>query len=144
MRAMFIVMSTIYKDWELQLRPICRKIRVVENLLGGAHLMVTGSPSIAVRIYNAEDASRFEDTTTTKANTDYPDMEIKSLPLFRDTYEHSIVIFVLPTGQLQCDQLGRRESFVNVAQKALLSNRVEDGNDQGRKVCFSRRTTYLS
>jgi len=105
--------------------------------------MVTGSPSVAVRIYNAEDASRFEDNYM-KATTDSTDIEIEGLPLFRDTYEHSIVIFVLPTGQLQRDQLGRRESFVNVAQRALLSNRMEGGNDQGRKVCFSRRTTYLS
>ncbi len=95
--------------------------------------MVTGNPSVAVRIYNSEDASRFEDTSA-KANTDCPEMEVESLPHFRDTYEHSIVIFVLPTGQKQRDQLGRRESFVNVAQRALLLDRVEDGNDRGKKV----------
>ena len=126
------------EDWELQLRPICRKIRVVENLLGGAHLLVTGSPSVAVRVYNTEDATRFENSSsgTGNANTATTDMnmEIEGLPHFRDTYEHSIVIFVLPTGQQQRDQLGRRESFVNVAQRALLSDRVQDGNEQVKKV----------
>jgi hypothetical protein len=95
--------------------------------------MVTGSPSVAVRIYNSDDASRFEDTSS-KANTDSPDLEIEGLAHFRDTYEHSIVIFVLPTGQIQRDQLGRRESFLNVAQRALLLDRMEDGNDHGKKV----------
>lgn len=99
--------------------------------------MVTGTPSVAVRIYNTEDTSRFEDATA-KADKDLPyiDEEIGGLPYFRDTYEHSIAIFVLPTGQLQRDQLGRRESFVNVAQRALLLNREEGGSDDGRKVRF--------
>jgi hypothetical protein len=124
------------EDWELQLRPICRKIRVVENLLSGAHLLVTGSPSVAVRVYNTEDATRFENISTGNANTDTIDMnmEIEGLPHFRDTYEHSIVIFVLPTGQQQRDQLGRRESFVNSSQRALLLDRVQDGNEQVKKV----------
>ena len=130
------------EGWELQLRPICRKIRVVENLLGGAHLLVTGSPSVAVRVYQTEDVTRFENSSSGTGNANTPttdmNMEIEGLPHFRDTYEHSIVIFVLPTGQQQRDQLGRRESFVNVAQRALLSDRVQDGNEQVKKVrvCF--------
>jgi hypothetical protein len=115
-------------DWEIQLRPICQKIRVVENLLGGPHLMVTGSPSVAVRIYSAEDASRLEGIGS-DSNDNTSDVGIDGLRNFRDKYEHSIVIFVLPTGQQQRDQLGRRDSFVNTAQRALLLHEDSGGND---------------
>ena len=110
------------------MRPISQKIRVVENLLGGPHLMVTGSPSVAVRIYSAEDASRLEGSGS-DSNDNTSDVGIDGLRNFRDKYEHSIVIFVLPTGQQQRDQLGRRDSFVNTAQRALLLHEDSGGND---------------
>jgi hypothetical protein len=111
------------------MRPMCQKIRVVENLLGGPHLMVTGTPSVAVRIYSAEDASRFEGIAYS-SNDDTSDVGVDGLCNFRDKYEHSVVIFVLPTGQQQRDQLGRRDSFVNAAQRALLSYEGSGGNDE--------------
>jgi hypothetical protein len=113
-------------EWEIQLRPICQKVRVVENLLGGPHLVVTGSPSVAVRIYNADDAQRYEGIIASgKLNdvtSDEDDFGVDGLRNFRNKYEHSVVIFVLPTSQQQRDQLGRRDSFVNTAQRDLLSH----------------------
>jgi hypothetical protein len=95
--------------------------------------MVAGSPSVAVRIYNSEDASRFEDTAG-NTNKCVPDIRTEGLPHFRDSYEHSIVIFVLSSGQQQRDQLGRRDSFVSASQRALLMHKLEGGNDAGKKV----------
>mmetsp|Transcript_46963 Transcript_46963/g.98525 ORF Transcript_46963/g.98525 Transcript_46963/m.98525 type:complete len:455 (+) Transcript_46963:83-1447(+) len=117
-------------DWELRLRPICSKIRVVERLHGRAHLLVTGNPSVAVRIYNTDDASRLE-----AVDDEDPD-ELRN---FRDSYEHSIVIFVLPSGQQQRDQLGRRESFVNRAQASLQRRDIpSDENENGKKRRMTR------
>lgn len=117
-------------EWELRLRPACQKIRVVEKLLGGAHAMVTGNPSVAVRIYDADDASRMEAIDDDDAGG------ADGLRCFRDSFEHSIVFFIFESEQQQRDQLGRRESFVNVAQKSLLQRgRTADDNDDGKKVC---------
>ena len=108
--------------------------------------MLTGSPTVAVRIYNYDDATRLESSI---ADED-PDADdgVDSLRHFRDSYEHSIVFFVLPSGEQQRDQLGRRESFVNAAQQSLLSwgNKAEDenedaGDDKKRRVT---RTAIVS
>lgn len=87
--------------------------------------MVTGSPSVAVRIYNSDDAQRYERTIASgELNnvTSDEDVGVDGLRNFRNTYEHSVVIFVLVTSQQQRDQLGRRDSFVNTAQRDLLSH----------------------
>ena len=47
------------RDWELQLRTLSNKLRVVEKL-SGAHLLVSGVPSLAVRIYHVDDINRLE------------------------------------------------------------------------------------
>ena len=106
-----------YLEWELKLRPICNKLRIVEKL-GGAHLMITGSVSVAVRVYSVDDANRLEERDL--SDDENADGGVDRLRLFRDKFEHSLVIFILPTGQHQRDQLGRRDSFVSMAQKSLL------------------------
>ena len=91
--------------------------------------MVTGNPSVAVRIYKTDDAGQMEAIDDDNADG------IDGLRNFRDSYEHSIVFFVLPSGQQQRDQLGRRDSFVNTAQKSLLwRDKVADENENGKKV----------
>ncbi|KAL7532477.1 hypothetical protein ACHAXR_004654 [Thalassiosira sp. AJA248-18] len=121
------------KDWELRLRPICQKIRIVEKLSGGAHLMFTGS-RLAVRIYNTDDFSRLEGTAS---SNDEESDGVDGLRSFRDSYEYSIVFFVLPSGQHQRDQLGRRDSFVNTAQKSLLW-RDKKADENGKKKRMTR------
>jgi len=95
--------------------------------------MVTGSPSVAVRIYSAEDASRLEGIAS-DSNDSTSVVGVDGLRNFRDKYEHSVVIFVLPTGQQQRDQLGRHDSFVNAAQRALLSDEASSSGNDGEKV----------
>ncbi|KAL9188605.1 hypothetical protein ACHAXT_006983 [Thalassiosira profunda] len=122
-------------DWELRLRPICQKVRVVEKLLGGAHLMLTGANGIAVRIYTADDASRLE---AGGACDDDGEEGVDGLRAFRDSFEHLAVFFVLPSGQQQRDQLGRRESFVSAAQRSLLRWDDGEGGSNGGKKRIAR------
>jgi len=123
------------KEWELRLRPICQKIRIVEKLLGGVHLMITGS-RVAVRIYDADDIGRLEQSAT---DDDDPTDGIDGLCNFRDSYEHSIVFFVFPSGRQQRDQLGRRDSFFNAAQKSLLRrDKKTDEDDDGKRKHITR------
>ncbi|KAL7519323.1 hypothetical protein ACHAWX_004790 [Stephanocyclus meneghinianus] len=123
-------------DLELRLRPLSQKIRIVEKLAGGAHLMVTGSPSVAMRFYTMDEINELE------RRMDESDGDVEGLKIFRDSFEHSVVFFVLPRGEDQRDQLGRRESFVNSAQQALLS-RNNDGLEDERDAVKKRATRTL-
>ena len=112
-------------DLELRLRPLAQKIRIVERLAGNAHLMVPGSPSLAVRIYTNEDMAKLEENINDSGD------DVDGLQQFRDSFEHSMVFFVLVRGDEQ-SQLGRRESFVNTAQHALLKTGGGDDNKKKR------------
>ena len=106
------------KDWEIQLRPLTQKIRVVEKL-GGAHLFISGNPSLSVRIYDVDDAIRLENEVVKEDNDNRLDVD-ELCTTFRDKFENSLCIFLLPSGEHQRDQLGRRDSFVSQAQQSLL------------------------
>ena len=95
---------------------MAQKIRIVEKLNGNPHLMVAGSPSLAVRMYSIHDVQRLE-----KEQSDSNDQAVDKegadgLKHFRDSYENSIVFFMLPSHH-QRDQLSRRESFLHLAQQ---------------------------
>jgi len=110
--------NEIPKDWELQLRPLTNKLRVVEKL-SGVHLLVSGNPSVAVRIYDVDDANRLENEVVKEDNDKRLDVD-GLCTTFRDKFENSLCIFLLPSGEHQRDQLGRRDSFVSQAQQSLL------------------------
>lgn len=122
-------------DLELRLRPLCGKIRIVEKLAGNAHVMVPGSPSVAIRIYTMEDINKLEENIDKSGDVD-------GLQHFRDSFEHSMVFFVLPRGNDQ-NQLSRRESFVNAAQQTLLTR--GDGKERKRstRTCIVPDTTQV-
>ncbi len=77
--------------------------------------MVAGSPSVAVRMYNIHEIQRLEKELSDKSNHD-ANGGVDGLKHFRDSYEHSIVFFILPSNH-QRDQLSRRESFLRAAQR---------------------------
>lgn len=106
---------------------------------------MTGSPTVAVRIYDADDTSRLEDAATNDEDSSdgADEIDVDGLRTFRDKYEHSIVIFILPTGQHQRDQLGRRDSFVSTAQKSLLWRDEKGESENGKKVGSFTTTTSL-
>ena len=91
--------------------------------------MVPGSPSVAVRIYAIDEIRRLEVCSG--------EFDVDGLQNFRDSFEFSVVIFVLPNGEVMRDQLGRRESFVNLAQKALLA-----GDKVGEVNCCDTISIY--
>ena len=78
--------------------------------MGGAHLLITGSPTVAVRVYDMDNINRLEgddENTTNSINNEESsntDDGVDGLRTFRDKFEHSLVIFVLPSGQNQRDQ----------------------------------------
>ena len=105
------------QDIELRLRPLCTKIRIVERLAGNAHLTIPGTPSLAVRIYTADDIAKLSQTITT-ADDDSNDVD--GLQHFRDSYEHSLVFFVLAGAEQS--RLEDWDYFANAAQRALLTH----------------------
>lgn len=97
--------------------------------------MVTGSPSVAIRIYTMEEISEIE-RSLVETDGDV------GLQHFCDSFEHSMVFFVLARGEDQRDQLGRREPFVNAAQQASLISRNNDRHEENRdavKVNFNEK-----
>jgi len=110
--------NEIPKDWEIRLRPLSNKLRIVEKL-SGAHLLISGVPSLAVRIYDVDDANRLENEVVNGDNDNRLDIDALRTT-FRDKFENSLCIFLLPSGEHQRDQLGRRDSFVSQAQQSLL------------------------
>ncbi len=103
-------------DWELRLRPVAKKIRIVEKLNGNPHLLVTGSPSLAVRMYNIHDVQRLEKEISFDDNSHNENGGVDGLNHLRASYEHVIVFFILSSVH-QRDQLGRRDSFFHLAQR---------------------------
>lgn len=96
--------------------------------------MVPGSPSVAVRIYAIDEIRRLE---VCSSQSSQREIDVDGLQNFRDSFEFSVVIFVLPNGEVMRDQLGRRESFVNLAQKALLA-----GDKVGEVNCCDTISIY--
>lgn len=82
---------------------------------------------MAIRVYTADEINKLEENLHIE---DGGDMD--GLQHFRDSFEHSMVFFVLPKGEEQ-NQLGRRESFVNTAQHVLLTR-----NDESEKKRSTR------
>ncbi len=96
---------------------MAKKIRIVEKLNGNPHLLVTGSPSLAVRMYNIHDVQRLEKEISSDDNIhDDNNGGVDGLKHLRASYEHAIVFFILSSVH-QRDQLGRRDSFFHLAQR---------------------------
>mmetsp|Transcript_29837 Transcript_29837/g.63383 ORF Transcript_29837/g.63383 Transcript_29837/m.63383 type:complete len:107 (+) Transcript_29837:384-704(+) len=96
--------------------------------------MVAGSPSVAVRVYTTDDIIRFEGGESCAAGSGSLE-GIDGIRNFRDSFEYSIVCFILNNGQTQRDQLGRRDSFVNLAQRDLLLKGGGENDENSKKVC---------
>ena len=121
---LLILFLSNQQDIELRLRPLCTKIRIVERLAGNAHLTIPGTPSLAVRIYTADDIAKLSQTITT-ADDDSNDVD--GLQHFRDSYEHSLVFFVLAGAEQS--RLEDWDYFANAAQRALLTYTNKQRND---------------
>jgi hypothetical protein len=109
---------------ELRLRSQCQKLRVVEkNNLNGAHLMIQKSPTIpmclAVRVYYPDDVKLLDEQLSKATNPSNAkdidrllellhggeskpanEHDIDGLKAFRDKFQSTVVICVLPEGSM--------------------------------------------
>jgi hypothetical protein len=81
----------------------------VQKLTGGAHLLLPGSTTIAIRVYFAKDLDNI------KGNEE-------NLVAFRNAFKYPICFFVLPPGPAQHKHLSDPHSFVTQSQLTM-SNR---------------------
>lgn len=95
----------------------CHKVRIVASLFAGAHFVFTSSskPTIAIRVYDTRDIVSFEK----KEKIAFDATDLDQLQQFRDSYENSLVFFILPPGELQQRQLTEPCSFFQTAQRVL-------------------------
>ena len=107
---------------ELQMRACSARLRVVQKLTGGAHMLLPGSDAtIAIRAY-------FPNTLVSNDDDD-------SLVAFRNAFMYPICFFVLPPGMPQQEQLGDARSFLTKAQ--LIMSNKDDTPTGHQKVCFT-------
>ena len=99
------------------------RLRMVDKLLGGAHLLLPVSETtIAVRAYYPKDLG-----------DDQPQGD-HGLVAFRDAFKYPIVFFVLPVGPVQQKALSDMNSFVNRAQ-IIMNN--WDGTSSQQKASIA-------
>jgi hypothetical protein len=88
---------------ELQIRNSSARLRVVQKLSGGAHLLLRGAETtIAIRIYFSKDIKEITDDD--------------GLVDFRNAFKYPVCFFVLSSGPEQQEQLADVGSFVSRAQ----------------------------
>lgn len=144
----FIELETAVHNW-------ASRIRVVQHLSGGANLLFPGAgggATVAVRVYTTKDIMRL-DKEQSKIDPyysgnipqNYELEDLDGLCSFRDAFMYPVVIFILPPGQAQQDQLSRPNSFTMKAQTVLKSSRIArslkvrnntSGGGQEKKVSF--------
>lgn len=113
---------------ELQLRNASSRLRVVQKLAGGAHLLLPGSETtIAIRVYFTKDLENIQ-------NDD-------GLVAFRNAFKYPICFFVLPPGWAQQTQLSNPHLFVTQAQ-LIMNNR--DGTTGQQPVSMSTCCCYVT
>ena len=107
-------------------------MRVVERVSGDADLLVTGSPGVAVKVFDSVDIERFEKSEQASQEGIEAREAVGGLACFRDSFENSLVVFVLRSEQ-QRDQLSRRDSFFASAQRSLQLPPSGDGGGKGKR-----------
>jgi len=116
-------------ELELQMRKVSKRLRVVERLSGGAHLLLPSHSSIAVRTYYPRDVERLDETIDWKVAIEalsqgrLPEGDSDNIAGFRDGFQFPFVFFVQPT---TAEYLDRAGSFIHRAQMIM--------NEQNKNV----------
>ena len=119
----FVCTSTL--AFELQMRKSSARLRIVQKLSGGAHLLLPGSETtIAIRTYFAQDLNGDD-----------------GLVAFRNAFKYPICFFILPP-EAQLEQLSNIHSFVNQAQ-LIMNNQDGSGGGQTVRMVLCVTTTCL-
>lgn len=94
---------------------------------------------MAARIYTADEITDLPQTAADDSN------DIDGLQNFRDSYEHSLVFFILARGVEQ-SRMERWDYFVNTAQRALLAHdgkQQRNDDDDTKRKRHSTRTLVV-
>jgi hypothetical protein len=111
-------------DLEVGLRAHCQKLRVIEKLSGGAHLLFPGESSLAVRTYYPSDLEALQAAEIPHSRTMDDDLEgtcpddLVGLGAFQSAFRTTVVFFVLPRDVLT-QQLDNPDSFLHRANRVL-------------------------
>lgn len=103
------------------MRKLSKRLRVVERLSGGAHLLIPSDSTIAVRTYYPPDLEILNENDDCKAKTEAWNQgrllgDPENLAGFRDSYQFPFVFFILPSNKYIAKHLDRADSFVHQAQ----------------------------
>lgn len=131
---------------ELQMRHHSSRLRVVEKLSGGAHLLLPGSDStIAVRAYYPKVLERFDDSEDSRHERLHDDgtiPDIDGIQAFRKAFKYSIIFCVCPPGPLQTKQASGVDSFFQHVQR--LMNGTASQTEQVRDAQGSARAFLVT
>jgi hypothetical protein len=115
------------------MRKVSKRLRVVERLSGGAHLLLPSHSSIAVRTYYPRDVERLNETIDWTAAIEalsqgrLPEGDSDNIAGFRDGFQFPFVFFVQPAlSTATAEHLDRAGSFVHRAQMIM--------NEQNKNV----------
>jgi hypothetical protein len=109
---------------EIGLRAHCQKLRVIEKLSGGAHLLFPGESSLAVRTYYPSDLEALQAAEIPHPRAMDDDLEgtctddLEGLGAFQSAFRTTVVFFVLPHDVLT-QQLDDPDSFLHRANRVL-------------------------
>ena len=119
----FLVPS-FYTELEVHLRQHCQKLRVHKKL-SGAHILIPGESTLAIRAYYPIDLKRLETESYDKnkvlqrihCEADEPDVD--GLQAFQKSFAMTVIFFVLSDDAELQRQLDNASSFLRRAQRLL-------------------------
>ncbi len=116
-----------FVELEIRIRQHCKLCKVVmKELKGNAYLLITDPKlsTMAVRVYDDPKIV----TTTSHDTTDFDGLQV-----FRDSFHHPIVLFIM-SPHIQQEQISNSKSTFQLAQSALL--RYPTNEDMVRKQTY--------
>jgi hypothetical protein len=136
-----VPLLSLLTDLEVGLRAHCQKLRVIEKLSGGAHLLFPGESSLAVRTYYPSDLEALQAAeiphNTRTMNDDLEGTgtdDLEGLGAFQSAFRTTVVFFVLPHDVLT-QQLDNPDSFLHRANRIL--HAANSSGTSGPQSCSS-------
>mmetsp|Transcript_19246 Transcript_19246/g.53484 ORF Transcript_19246/g.53484 Transcript_19246/m.53484 type:complete len:291 (-) Transcript_19246:218-1090(-) len=140
-------------DVEFELRGHCKRVKVVSQLFGDAHLVFPSESSLAVRLYDHHDLDGIkqriqesaqsssvrasaETSSTSRSTQGTTDLDV--LSNFFQSFQYSAALFVIPDRRHQADQLSDFSSIYQRAQH-MATEPVWTQSPRGQLVAKLRR-----
>ena len=119
-------------DLELQLRNHCRKLRVLERLSGGAHLLFPeGEYSLAIRTYDENDIKElnkkwpptdsWKDWFSEEGYDSADGDDFDGLKAFKAAFKRTVLLFIIPFNK-QLALINDAGSLFHRAQRTMLAS----------------------